>query len=165
MAVSEESMDPVFLPRIPVLGKSPHPPGFSYPLGASAVSEALQGIPTFDRFTLRYSNRTPIFTMPRPLKGFPMLRVTYTNYPVYEPRPGTMTRLPQGGERWAIEVLPTPAEQREYIQKIILEQAMPLLREWLAGPDAPLPDVRRTAKACWYVIESHLVKWIDDQTE
>jgi len=118
----------------------------------------------FDRFTLRYSNRTPIFTMPRPLKGFPMVRVTYTNYPVYEPRPGTMTRLPQGGERWAIEILPTPAEQREYIQKVIVEKAMPMLREWLTGPEAPDPEVRRTAKACWYVIETHLVKWIDDQT-
>ena len=118
----------------------------------------------FDRFTLRYSNRTPIFTMPRPLKGFPMMRVTYTNYPVYEPRAGSATRLPQGGERWAIEVLPTPAEEREYIQKVILEQAMPLLKEWLTGPEAPDPESRRAAKACWYVIENHLVKWIDDQT-
>ena len=40
-----------------------------------------------------------------------MLRVTYTNYPVYEPRPGSQTK-PQGGERWALEVLPTPADQR-----------------------------------------------------
>jgi hypothetical protein len=155
-------MDPVFLPRIPVLGKSPHPPGFSYPLGASAMSEALQGLPMFDRFTLRYSNRSPIFTMPRPLKGFPMLRITYTNYPVYEPRPGSASRIPQGGERWAIEVLPTPADQREYIQKLILEKAVPLLREWLLGPDVPTAESRRAAKACWFVIENQLVKWIDD---
>jgi hypothetical protein len=158
------SMDPVFLPRIPVLGKSPHPPGFSYPLGASAMSEALNGLPMFDRFTLRYSNRTPIFTMPRPLKGFPMLRVTYTNYPVYEPRPGSSNRAPQGGERWAIEILPTPAEQREFIQKVILEKGVAQMREWLMGTDLPGPDVRRMAKACWYVIDTGLVKWIDDQT-
>jgi len=157
-------VDPVFIPRIPVLGKSPHPPGFSYPIGASAIGEGLMGIAQFDRFTLRYSNRSPIFTMPRPVKGFPMLRVTYTNYPVYEPRPGTITRLPQGGERWAIEVLPTPAESREFIQGIIKERGLPLLREWLAGPECPTPESRRTAKACWFVIETNLVKWIDDNS-
>jgi hypothetical protein len=154
------SMTPVFLPRIPVFGKSPHPLGFSYPLGASAMSDALAGLPMFDRFTLRYSNRTPIFTMARPLQGFPMLRITYTNYPVYEPRPGTMVRSSQGGERWAIEVLPTPFDQREFIQRVILERAVPLLREWLTGPDLPRSDVRRMAKACWYVIETDLVEWI-----
>jgi hypothetical protein len=151
---------PVLLPRIPVLGKSPHPIGFSYPLGAGAMSEALAGLPMFDRFSLRYSNRTPIFTMSPPLKGFPLLRITYTNYPVYEPRGSTHF---QGGERWAIEILPTPFDHREFIQKVILEKAVPLLREWLTGPDLPTSDVRRMAKACWYVIESGLVKCIDDQ--
>ena len=153
----------MFLPRIPVLGKSPHPPGFSYPLGASAISECLTGLPMFDRFTLRYSNRSPIFTMTRPLKGFPMLRLTYTNYPVYEPRPGTVTRIPQGGERWAIEVLPTPAETREFIQAQIKEKALPQLREWIMSTEAQQQaDLRRMAKACWFVIDTQLVKWIDD---
>lgn len=94
-----------------------------------------------------------------------MLRITYTNYPVYEPRPGTVTRLPQGGERWALEVLPTPAESREFIQGILKEKGLPLLREWLGGPDCPNSEnARRTAKACWFVIETNLVKWIDDNT-
>jgi hypothetical protein len=153
--------NPVFAPRIPVLGKAPYPIGFSYPLGASAMSDALAGLPMFDRFTLSYSNRTPIFTMPQPLKGFPMLRITYTNYPVYEPRGST--RRFQGGERWAIEVLPIPFEQREFIQALILEQATPLLRDWLTGPDLPGSNVRRIAKACWYVIEIGLVKWIEEE--
>lgn len=151
---------PVFLPRIPVLGKSPHPTGFSYPLGASAMSEALAGLPMFDRFTLYYSNRTPIFTMVQPLKGFPMLRITYTSYPTYQSR-GSTHRF-QGGERWAIEVLPTPFDHREFIQKVILEQALPLLREWLASSDLPGSDVRRMAKACWYAVETGLVKWIEE---
>jgi len=157
-------LEPVFIPRIPVLGKSPHPPGFSYPIGASAVGEGLMGLPQFERFTLRYSNRSPIFTMPQPIKGFPMLRVTYTNYPVYEPRAGSASRFPQGGERWALEVLPTPAESREYIQAQIKERGLPLLREWLTGDGCPNGEQRRTAKACWFVIETGLVKWIDDNT-
>jgi hypothetical protein len=158
-------MDPVFIPRIPVLGKSPHPPGFSYPIGASAMGEGLMGLPMFDRFTLRYSNRTPVFNMANPIKGFPMLRVTYTNYPVYEPRPGSPSRLPQGGERWAIEVLPTPAESREFIQAQIKERAIPQFKEWILSSEAPTPDVRRMARACWYVVETNLVKWIDENPE
>jgi hypothetical protein len=37
------NMNPLFPPRIPVLGKSPHPIGYCYPLAASAISEALAG--------------------------------------------------------------------------------------------------------------------------
>jgi hypothetical protein len=158
-ALSADS--PSFPPRIPVLGKSPHPIGFSYPLGASAMSEALAGLPMFDQFTLRYSNRTPLFTMQPPLKGFPMLRITYTNYPVYESR-GSSHRF-QGGKRWHIEVLPTPFEHREFIQGVILEKAIPLLREWLTSEDLPTSEVRRMAKACWYVSETGLVNWIDEE--
>ena len=92
-----------------------------------------------------------------------MLRLTYTNYPVYEPRPGTVTRIPQGGERWAIEVLPTPAETREFIQAQIKEKALPQLREWIMSTEAQQQaDLRRMAKACWFVIDTQLVKWIDD---
>jgi hypothetical protein len=101
------------------------------------MSEALARLPMSDHFALRYSNRTPIFTMPQPLKVFPMLRITYTNYPVYEPRPGATARSFQGGEHLAIEVLPTPFEQREFIQKVILEKAVPLLREWLSNRLSP----------------------------
>ncbi len=158
-------MDPIEAPRIPVLGKSPHPPGFSYPVGASAISEALFGVPQFDRFTLRYSNRTPLFMMPRPWRALPMLRVTYTSYPVYEPRPGAASQTPQGGERWALEVLPTPAEQRLEYQRLILEAGLPAFREWLAGPDVPGKDVRRTIRACWLVVETNAVKWVSEDPQ
>lgn len=158
-------MDPIEAPRIPVLGKSPHPPGFSYPVGASAISEALLGVPQFERFTIRYSNRTPLFTMPRPWRALPMLRVTYTHYPVYEPRPGSLTK-PQGGERWALEVLPTPAEQRLEYQRLIVEVGLPAFREWLiAGTELPAPDVRRTIRACWLVIETGAVKWVSEDPQ
>jgi hypothetical protein len=155
-------MDPLEAPRIPVLGKSPHPPGFSYPVGASAIAEALLGVPQFGRFTLRYSNRTPLFTMPRPWRALPVLRVTYTNYPVYEPRPGSFSRMPQGGERWALEVLPTPAEQRLEFQQVILDKALPDFREWLNGPELPPPDARRAIRACWFVIDTGVVKWVSE---
>jgi hypothetical protein len=117
----------------------------------------------FDRFTLRYSNATPILEMQQPAKGYPVLRVTYTNYPSYESRPGGASRPLQGGERWAIEVLLTPFEHREFIQNTILERALPLLRGWLTGPESPANNVRRMTKSCWYAIDSNLVKWIDDE--
>ena len=158
-------MDPLDTPRIPVLGKSPHPPGFSYPLGASAVSEALLSVPQFERFTLRYSNRTPLFTMARPWKAVPMLRVTYTNYPVYEPRASAASRVPQGGERWALEVLPTPAEQRLEYQQLLLEKGLPSFREWLLTGEMPKPDVRRTIRACWLVIDTGAVKWVSEDAQ
>jgi len=158
-------MEPLDPARIPVLGKSPHPPGFSYPIGASATSEALLGVPQFARFTLRYSNRTPLFAMTRPWQAVPMLRVTYTNYPVYEPRAGAASRALQGGERWALEVLPTPAEERLEYQRILLENGLPALREWLLGGEMPAPDVRRIIRACWLVVETGEVKWVPEEPQ
>jgi hypothetical protein len=83
------SMDPAATPKYPpkirVLSKSPHPAGFCYPLGATAMSDVLRGLPMFDQFTLRFSNGSPIFKMTPPLEGYPLLRITYTSYPVYVP--------------------------------------------------------------------------------
>ncbi|MEO8352494.1 MAG: hypothetical protein ABI680_12230, partial [Chthoniobacteraceae bacterium] len=114
------------------------------------------------RFALRYSNRTPIFTMPRPWRAFPMLRLTYTNYPVYQPRANALSQTPQGGERWALEVLPTPAEERLEFQRLLIEIGLPELRDWLQGSDLPAPDVRRTIRACWFVVETDAVKWVSE---
>lgn len=154
-------MDPIEIPRIPVLGKSAHPPGFSYPIGASAIAQSLEGVPQLSRFTLRYSNRTPIFTMARPWRAFPMLRVTYTHYPVYEPRPGAPSQALQGGERWALEVLPTPAEERLEYQDLLLTESLPNFKEWLiSGEDLPSPETRRAIRACWFIVDTGLSKWI-----
>ena len=46
----------------------------------------------------------------------------------------------------------------------LLTSLDPLLREWLVSPEAPTPESRRAAKACWFVLETQLVKWIDDNT-
>jgi len=49
------------------------------------MSDVLRGLPMFDQFTLRFSNGSPIFKMTPPLEGYPLLRITYTSYPVYVP--------------------------------------------------------------------------------
>src|SRR4029434_1928807 len=47
-------------PRIPTIRKAHLPPGFAYPVGSGAVSEVLISVPQFPKFTLSFSNVTPL---------------------------------------------------------------------------------------------------------
>lgn len=152
-------MDQIPPPSIPVLGKSPQPVGYCYPLGSSAINEALAGLPNFDRLTLRFSNRSPLFATPPPQNALPLLRVIYTNYPVYQGAGEASIRQFQGGERWAIEILPVPYQHREPLKQWIIEHALPLLREWLSGP--PPQGTRKLARICWYEPTKGAAEWED----
>lgn len=152
-------MDEFLPPMIAFQGKSPQPVGYCYPLGSSAVSEALAGLANFAQLAMRFSNRSPLFSRQPPTNALPLLRVVYTNYPVYEGGSASRSAF-QGGERWLIEVLPIPYQHRELIKGIIVDRALPPLREWLSGP-AP-QGARRCARMCWYEPGENRVDWVEE---
>ena len=148
------------LPPIPTLGKSQLPRGFSYPLGASAVGDALASVPQYDKFTLSFSSQSPILHPPLRIPGYPVIRFTYSNYPEYTPRPASATVRPrrQGGERWHFDVLPVLFERREIIQPLLISTGLPLLRDWLTGPDSPAGQTKRLACSIWYFEDTGVMK-------
>lgn len=124
------------------------------------VNDALAGLPTFDRFTLRFTTLSPLFTSNPPRNALPLLRVIYTSYPVYEGKGGASASSAKGGERWAIQILPIPYQHRDVLKAKIVEHALPALREWLGAPI--LECVRRIAKLCWYVPTRDMVQWLEE---
>lgn len=154
-------MLPEFSPRIPTTRKAHLPPGFAYPLGAGPVSDCFLSLPQFEKFTLSFSNVSPLLRPPLRVPGFPLLRLTYSNYPEYVPRnvdPGDQART-YGGERWHIEVLPTPVERRLAVQQLLLEQGIALLRDWVsaAAPTITQSNARQIAEV-WHFYDTGAIK-------
>ena len=154
-------MLPEFTPRIPTTRKAHLPPGFAYPIGAGAVSDVFASLPQFPKFTLSFSSSSPLLRPPLRVPGFPVLRLTYSNYPAYVPRntsPENTTRT-FGGERWQIEILPTEIDRRPVVQQLLLDTGIGLLRDWILSPDAPAPDDKtRRIVEVWYFYDTGVIK-------
>jgi hypothetical protein len=143
-----------------VTGKNPTPPGYSYALGSSAISDGLRGIPMFDNMSMFYSTRTPILAGGQ-ITDLPLFRLSYTNYPDYQPAGGKS--LYRGGERWALEVLCTPYEHRAFIRALCIERALPQLRQRLCEEDALQRGRRRMREICWYRMAVGKITWDEDK--
>jgi hypothetical protein len=148
------------LPPIPTLGKAQLPRGFSYPLGASAIGEVMISVPQYEKFTLSFSNQSPLLHPPLRIPGYPVIRFTYSNYPTYTPRAESVTVRPrrQGGERWHFDILPVLFEKRQIIQPLLISTGLPLLRDWLMGPDSPAGKSQRMAVSIWYFEDTGVMK-------
>jgi hypothetical protein len=114
----------------------------------------------FDNMSMSFSTRTPILAGGG-ITELLLLRLTYTNYPVYESSSGDS--LYRGGERWALEVLCTPYAHRAFIQTLCVERALPQLRQWLCDEDALPRDRRRMRRTCWYRIADGELSWEEDE--
>ncbi len=154
-------MLPEFTPRIPTLRKAHLPPGFAYPVGAGPVSDCLAAVKQFSRLTLSFSNASPLLRSPLRVPGFPVLRLTYSNYPQYIPR-NTSPDDPSktfGGERWHIEILPTHMDRRPVVQQLMLDSGIALLRDWISSADAPKGgDSARKIVEVWYFYDTGVIK-------
>ena len=154
-------MTPEFSPRIPTIRKAHLPPGFAYPLGAGPVSEVLAAVPQFEKLTLSFSNSTPLLRPPLRVPGFPVLRLTFSNYPQYVPRNVSPEDVAKtfGGERWHIEILPTEIDRRITVQELLIETGIGLLRDWITSPDAPAPgDQNKRVVEVWYFYDTGVIK-------
>ena len=154
-------MLPEFTPRIPTTRKAHLPPGFAYPIGAGAISDVFASLPMFSKFTLSFSSSSPLLRPPLRVPGFPVLRLTYSNYPAYVPRnvsPENTART-YGGERWQIEILPTHIDRRPVVQQLLLDTGIGLLRDWIVSPDAPQADEKtRRIVEVWYFYDTGVIK-------
>ena len=154
-------MLPDFTPRIPTTRKAHLPPGFAYPIGAGAVSDVFASLPQFEKFSLSFSSVTPLLRPPLRVPGFPVLRLTFSNYPAYVPRNVSPDNLARtfGGERWHVEILPTHVDRRPVVQQLLLDKGIALLRDWIAGPDAPPGDQQgRRVVEVWYFYDTEVIK-------
>ena len=154
-------MTPEYPARIPTIRKAHLPPGFAYPLGAGPVSEVLAPVSQFEKLTLSFSNLTPLLRPPLRVPGFPVLRLTFSNYPQYIPRNVSPEDIAKtfGGERWHIEILPTDIERRMTVQQLLIDTGIALLRDWMSSPEAPRGgELAKRVAEVWYFYDTGAIK-------
>ena len=113
----------------------------------------------FDRIVLAYSDRTPLVEMGTVIHELPVLRLSFAINPVYQPRDPMAP--PMGGERWTLELLFSPHQHREFVQKLLLQRILPELKDWLLKQEQPTP-FKRQSRTCVYVVAKDEVQWRED---
>lgn len=122
------------------------------------VSEAFADLPQFENFMLSFSTSSPLMQAHWQIPGYPVIRLTYSCYPEYVPRSQSIRPRRQGGTRWQVDVLIVPKHKREPLQPIIAETGLPLLREWMQGPNAPKEGERRRCVEVWWFEDTGVMK-------
>src|SRR5262245_39267542 len=124
-------MFPTQFNMFPTQFKSKIPRSLSYPLGAEAISAALQDTPQADFFRLRFFfyNTDRAASPGHPKEAFFEVR-----YLCLTPSLTTSRRSREDGSyepRWEIEIRPVPHDDKRAIRRLMEEQGFPRVREWL----------------------------------
>jgi hypothetical protein len=119
---------------IPTRSKEKLPAGFSYPVGAEAISEALRGAPQFEEFVLQFAWRDNFWASQYQEKLAALGRISIVVVWYF-----------QG---WSIQVNSVPRAHAHVAKVLVLEQALPALVQalqsaaenptyfrWVAGID------------------------------
>jgi len=128
---------------IPTRYKSKLPRTLSYPLGAEAISEALAGAPHAEEFSLAFSDQAvwPASEFQRLLwERLPYALVTAQYRPTHKPGYGGAQSLVESGwydRAWELHVNPVLREQRQPAGRLIREQGLPAIVEWLRFTQRP----------------------------
>ncbi len=123
-------MEDVELIVIPTVSKAKISHDLSYPVGAEAISKALDGIPQISLLRLHFHYWSD-FSLRRGKYEF--LRVEYLSNvtpPEHYPVSPLYQRPPQ--YQWEILVQPVPRAHRHQIKTYIMDSALAEIKEWLA---------------------------------
>ena len=122
---------------IPTRYKSKLPRTLSYPIGAEAISAALAGAPHAEEFVLGFSDRVvwPVSEFQRLLRERLPYRVFVAQYrPETKPGYSAPQSLIEGGWydcKWELHVYPVLREWRHLVNRLLREQGLPAVVEWL----------------------------------
>jgi hypothetical protein len=120
------------VPIIPTGLKVKIPKTLSYPLGAQAISEALQGVPQIGSLLVDfwYMNRMQ-WKLPIPLQPYRVLSVSYWSASIKPAYRRFYIEAGQFDAGWRITVEPVPRSLRQSIQGKLLAEALPKMKTWL----------------------------------
>lgn len=108
----------------------------SFPLGASQISEALEGVPQYAGLTVGFYpqwHQTPVQTK-EVLDGGEPLCVMEARYRNVRPgRSGSQEGVASGwyDETWELAVYPVPRDRRSSVKTLLLTIGLPAIRAWL----------------------------------
>jgi hypothetical protein len=108
---------------IPTTSKTKMPQGWSYPVGAEAISDSLQGILQFEFISLRFLWSNPTSHWARQHDQSTMGLVTASYRPPSGPYP----------LNWEIDVHGIPTEMKAKLKDEIITEVLPKVRSWMTA--------------------------------
>ena len=138
---------------IPTRSRSKLPKALSYPIGAEAISEALADAPHADEMSLSFYDH-PEYTLPKGhpywyrtiRSGLPYLILTVEYQAACKPGLSANNSMIERGwyqEHWNLTVCPVLRELRQVAGRLIREQGLPAVVEWLRSSSRIGWDARR----------------------
>lgn len=127
------------------------PRGWSYPVGAQDLSNALEGVVgsdakpvSFADWAIRRTRRRPSSTAPH--EDPPARRILEVHYTSWPAGGGLAALEPGAVDAWQIRVSPVPSERRAAIHRTLVDSALPMCRAWL---DASRQQSRHEGRGYW----------------
>ena len=119
---------------IPTKFRTKIPQSLSYPIGAELLTEALRDVPQLDQLTVAFfhylrSNKTS--------NTLPVIEGLYQNFDVTLGTPKSFIARGMCDETWELTVRPVPREQKSVVKRLLLEEGLPKLAEWLSAERTP----------------------------
>ena len=117
--------------------RRPIPKGLSYPVGAEAISSALDGVPQFDELSFAFWCASPSQSLKVPSDTETFVEVLRASFSKISPgATGSNHGVELGwySEKWALEVYPVPSESKARVREGLLKSGLPGIRTWLMTP-------------------------------
>ncbi|HEX7184613.1 MAG TPA: hypothetical protein VF756_22505 [Thermoanaerobaculia bacterium] len=122
---------------IPTLYKSRLPGHLSYPIGAQALSAALAGAPHAEALTVAFSEHAVVSALDfqrllRTRQPYRILRAEHE--PARRPGISASNQMVEKGwydEKWEIRVFPVLRELRHLANRLLKEEGLPAVAQWL----------------------------------
>ena len=119
---------------IPTKFKSKIPQTHSYPVGAKSLSEALSSVPQLESLNLNFYG---LWASKDKSNLQSVLNVNHIN--IRENQYSSKNLVAQGfyNETWEIIVYPVLREQKAEVQRLLLAEGLPKVKEWLSAKRSP----------------------------
>ncbi len=121
--------------------RSKVPNWLSYPVGAQTVSDALRGIPQFEKLTLSFSfyGKAENLAKLRAAEPSTILNATFNVRPAYHGIPDAFVERGWLNEQWSITVYPVSRQVKHDAAKALLAEGLPAIRKWLLACEQNRP--------------------------
>ncbi len=119
---------------IPTMYKGNLPYTHSYPIGAEAISTALQNTPQIAQLKLSFSFHPQVTSLSFSERAIPVMGASYHHFDVRLSSSNELIKAGRYEEQWGISVQATLRTQRARVKELLLAEGLPRVAEWLATP-------------------------------
>lgn len=122
------------------------PQTMTYPIGAEPISEALFGIPQFERLAIWFSSTSSIQEARKQNKPYKIFEVSMIHLLKSLSSPQKFIEDGFYDENWEIHVYAVPRELKSAAKRLLIDEALPKAKQWC---EKPRTEMWKTGRKCF----------------